>query len=188
MSARITRLSGHAEVISPASSMPTGPAPSRSTDSAAAISALRARYFAVAAAASSTSLFAGNGYDDPVARTTKSGRISAPDPSRTRSAETCAARSRTTRPLSSRRLYGRKMRGAKAGSTTARRAPMLWTKGVPGLDEDDVGEVVERTSDDRAAVTAADDSDHGPRLRGLRSCAHITACARVARRARRTTS
>jgi hypothetical protein len=36
-------------------------------------------------------------------------------------------------------------------------------EGVPGLDENDIGEVVERTGGDRAAVAAA---DHGDRGRG----------------------
>lgn len=68
-SVTVTRLPGHAALISPASSSPTGPAPSSSTCALAASASRTVWRRALAAALSSVSNFAGNGYPEPVAST-----------------------------------------------------------------------------------------------------------------------
>lgn len=65
----VTALSGHAALISPASSSPTGPAPSSRTLYASASAVRVSRNFLVAAAEAWVSTLAGNGYADPVAST-----------------------------------------------------------------------------------------------------------------------
>jgi hypothetical protein len=53
------------------------------------------------------------------------------------------------------------MRGGEGRVHDGAQGADVVDEGVPGLDEDDVGDVVERTGGDRAAVAAADDGDRG---------------------------
>jgi len=62
-------LVGKNALISPASSRPDGPAPTISARSAASSASWAARCRALAEAMSGSSVFAGNGYADPVAST-----------------------------------------------------------------------------------------------------------------------
>ena len=179
MSARITRLSGHAEVISPASSMPTGPAPSRSTDSAAASSALqravlRRRRRGLVHVALGRERIARSGREDQevgadlLARAQHhalGGHCRPPGRGRPGRCSTAVVGQEDARSP------GRVHDGAQGADVV--------DEGVAGLDEHDVGEVVERTCGDGAAVAAADRRRPVGEAGGVRSCAHITACARI---------